>query len=109
MESITIVAILGITVALLIIIHNRIPTKYKSLLDISKILMLFTLAYFTLGVTSLLGPAFFRLMNYDVIGYYSITTTDASSLFLDSLLTIVVGYFLIDTKNNDNKGDDTEK
>lgn len=94
MQAIITTIIIGIIVFSLSII-SRMSSKYKSFFNI---LTLLTLTYFILGVASFIGPAFFRMMNYNVTENFIITASDASSFFLDSLLAVVISYLLIDMK-----------
>lgn len=73
--------------------YNRLTEKVKGKLEL---LMIGSLAFWLISFSAIAGPDFFRSMDYNVTNVdNTITAFDATNCVMNSLFTVVIGYFFL--------------
>jgi|GEM_PF-6357208 len=78
----------------LLVLYKTQQDKYKSIITI---LMWFGMAFLITAFAAWFGPIFFALMDFEVNSSVTqISTSDATSFLLSSLVTVVFGFVFLE-------------
>lgn len=78
--------------------YNKLTEKIRGKLEL---LMISSFTFWLISFSAVIGPYFFKLMDYNVTNIdYTITAFDATNCVMSSLLAVVIGYFFIKISRN---------